>query len=118
MRILIIVLLVAAMSSCATAQTSYATKTSVDSLKSQLTKLITALSVVKDSLARKENVMPYTLLNYTFFMKGDTLGVQGLRQVKQAERLALKVKNGAMVYQTDGTKGLWFMKESVWTFLK
>lgn len=140
---LTLLLMVACFSSCSSAQKPVytidnaraeiaalkASKASLDSVR-KLTADLTytyrlavsyrdSLKALRAQLALKEDKVKWTYLDYTFSATGDTMSVSGFRRLTQVQRVALKnVRPGFAVYQTDATRGIWFMKEEGWTFLK
>lgn len=139
MKKLIFSLLATALFFYSTAQISFvtdvgktyqvSTKPSIDSLKTTMQVLTTnlnaaaakaqlaidSLNSMRTQLAGKEPTLPYTVFDYNFARKGDTLFFQGFKRITQAQRLAMTgLKPGRAFFQTDGTEGLYISISTGW----
>lgn len=94
------------------------------SLSSRMLSVDSIINSIIGEVAKKEDKMPWTWLGSSFIGKGtDSLNAleMGVRPVTQAKRLEIKPSVPLIpqiVYQTDGVKGYYVMKEEGWVFLK
>lgn len=91
----------------------------ISAVKSQIPAAVDYTPSIKALQAQIDAIPNLNLTGFT--VNTDTSGVTIMNaplQVTLAQRLALKVKSGFIVNQTDEVKGLYVMKDEGWVFLK